>query len=106
MKTYDFHYPLFLTFLQLVISEIFIVFTGIMSAKFRYHDVSILSDHSMFSIFAPLEWDWAIASHVFPLSAVWLVMLAASNICLRYSEITFYQVRMRSVLLITRLFVR
>lgn len=82
MKTYDFHYPLFLTFLQLIISEIFIVITGVLSVYVG----------GPFAVFAPLEWDWAIASHVFPLSAVWLIMMAASNICLRYSEITFYQV--------------
>jgi hypothetical protein len=46
----------------------------------------------IFSIFSPLEWDWNIAIHIFPLSAVWLTMMAASNICLRYTEITFYQV--------------
>lgn len=42
--------------------------------------------------FAPLEWDWKIANGTLPLTFIWLSMMAASNICLRYSEVTFYQV--------------
>jgi len=45
-----------------------------------------------FSLFAPLEWDWNIAWNVLPLTFVYIVMIVLNNVCLRYVEVTFYQV--------------
>jgi len=56
-------------------------------------------------MFAPLEWDWGIAKSVFPLTLAWLAMMASSNICLRYVEVTFYQV-VRALTIIFSLFLQ
>jgi len=82
LKNFDFPYPLFITWVQLVVAEVFIVVFGFLSPRVG----------GIFSIFAPLEWDWEIAKKILPLTVVWLLMMASSNICLQYTEVTFYQV--------------
>lgn len=82
MKTYDFNYPLFMTWAQLVIAEVFILVLAFLSSSIG----------GIFSFYPGLEWDWKIALNVLPLTLIWLGMMAASNICLRYTEVTFYQV--------------
>lgn len=82
MKNFSFPYPLFITWIQLLIAEAFILVLGFLSPRLG----------GVFSIFAPLEWDWNIAKKVIPLTIVWLLMMATSNICLKYTEVTFYQV--------------
>lgn len=83
MKQYEFPYPLFITWIQLLVAEVFILVLGFLSPRVG----------GVFSLFAPLEWDWAIAKKVIPLTVVWLLMMATSNICLKYTEVTFYQVK-------------
>jgi len=79
MKHFDFPYPLFITWIQLLVAQFFIIVTSFLST-------------SCGGMFAPLEWDWEIAKKVMPLTVVWLLMMASSNICLQYTEVTFYQV--------------
>jgi len=81
MKNYDFQYPIFLTWIQLVIAEICILLLGVLNVFVG----------GWFSSF-PLEWDWGIALQTLPLTLIWLGMMITSNICLRYTEVTFYQV--------------
>jgi len=81
MKFYSFEYPVFLTWAQLVIAEMFILLFGVLNVFVG----------GWFSVF-PLEWDWNIAFQILPLTFVWLGMMITSNICLRYTEVTFYQV--------------
>jgi len=82
MKNFDFPYPLFITWIQLLVAQAFIMVFGVLSSQVG----------GIFSTFAPLEWDWQIAKKVIPLTIVWLLMMASSNICLKYTEVTFYQV--------------
>ncbi|KAI8391041.1 triose-phosphate transporter family-domain-containing protein [Radiomyces spectabilis] len=46
----------------------------------------------MFSIIPPYEFDTKIAKKVAPLTFVYVMMLAMNNLCLKYVEVTFYQV--------------
>jgi len=82
MKNYAFPFPLFITWIQLLIAEAFIIILGFLSPRVG----------GPLSIFAPLEWDWEIAKKVVPLTIVWILMMATSNYCLKYTEVTFYQV--------------
>lgn len=78
----DFPYPLFVTWAQLLIAMVFILIGGYLSPRYP----------AMFSLFAPLEWNWDVAQNVAPLTVVYIAMIALNNICLRYVEVTFYQV--------------
>jgi GDP-fucose transporter C1 len=82
MKNLEFPYPLFLSWAQWVVAEICILIGGFLSPRYPQY----------FSLFAPLEWDWAIAWKVTPLTVVYIVMITLNNVCLRYVEVTFYQV--------------
>eukprot|EP01127_Copromyxa_protea_P003483 TRINITY_DN13291_c0_g1_i1.p1 TRINITY_DN13291_c0_g1~~TRINITY_DN13291_c0_g1_i1.p1 ORF type:complete len:344 (-),score=86.05 TRINITY_DN13291_c0_g1_i1:22-1053(-) len=82
MKQFNFPYPLFITWVQLLVAEFFILILGFLSPRVG----------GALSIFAPLEWDWSIAKKIIPLTIVWILMMASSNICLKFTEVTFYQV--------------
>jgi GDP-fucose transporter C1 len=58
----------------------------------------------VFTFYPGLEWNWTIALNVLPLTFIWLGMMAASNICLRYTEVTFYQVVRGLTILFSLLF--
>eukprot|EP01128_Nolandella_sp_AFSM9_P004744 TRINITY_DN2188_c0_g1_i2.p1 TRINITY_DN2188_c0_g1~~TRINITY_DN2188_c0_g1_i2.p1 ORF type:complete len:346 (-),score=85.60 TRINITY_DN2188_c0_g1_i2:133-1044(-) len=83
-----------MTWAQLLIALVFVVLGGILSPMYP----------SFFGIFAPLEWDWNVAQNVAPLSLVYIAMIALNNICLRYVEVTFYQVARSLTLLWTLAF--
>lgn len=44
------------------------------------------------SIVPPFEFDYALAQKIAPLTVVYVLMLAFNNLCLKYVEVTFYQV--------------
>lgn len=46
----------------------------------------------LFSIIPPFEFDTNVAKKVAPLTFVYVMMLALNNLCLKYVEVTFYQV--------------
>ena len=48
--------------------------------------------NKLFSIIPPYEFDTNIAKRVAPLTFVYVMMLALNNLCLKYVEVTFYQV--------------
>jgi len=73
---------LFITWIQLLIAEVFIIVLGFLSPRLG----------GPFSVFAPLEWNMGIAVKIIPLTIVWILMMATSNYCLKYTEVTFYQV--------------
>jgi len=71
-----------MTWMQLIVAEVCILVLGFLSPRI-----------SLFSLFAPLEWDWNIAKNVaWPLTFVYIGMMAFNNVCLKYVEVTFYQV--------------
>ena len=45
------------------------------------------------SYFRPFEFDLAIAKRVVPLMFIFIGMVSFNNLCLKYVEVSFYQVR-------------
>eukprot|EP01126_Amoeba_proteus_P018862 TRINITY_DN1960_c0_g1_i10.p1 TRINITY_DN1960_c0_g1~~TRINITY_DN1960_c0_g1_i10.p1 ORF type:complete len:190 (+),score=15.57 TRINITY_DN1960_c0_g1_i10:178-747(+) len=80
MKNY-FPYPLFITWVQLFVSEIIVVVTSFLRYRTR-----VFPD-----LFVPLEWNWSVAIDVLPLTCVWLLNMMCTNISLKYTEVTFFQ---------------
>jgi len=78
---YKFPYPLFVTWYQLVVALLLLVICGALGKKF-----------SFFSLVPPFEFDLEIAKEIIPLSLIYVGMLAFNNLCLKYVEVTFYQV--------------
>jgi GDP-fucose transporter C1 len=48
--------------------------------------------YALFSIIPPFEFNPVVAKRVAPLTFVYVMMLALNNLCLKYVEVTFYQV--------------
>lgn len=48
--------------------------------------------NKLFSIIPPYEFNMVIAKRVAPLTFVYVGMLVLNNLCLKYVEVTFYQV--------------
>jgi GDP-fucose transporter C1 len=48
--------------------------------------------YKTFSIIPPYEFDTGIAKKIAPLTFIYVMMLALNNLCLKYVEVTFYQV--------------
>ncbi|ORX60386.1 TPT-domain-containing protein [Hesseltinella vesiculosa] len=81
MSGSDFPYPLFVTWYQLVVA------LGLLLAW-----AHLGKTNPMFSIIPPYECDVEVAKRVAPLTFVYVMMLALNNLCLKYVEVTFYQV--------------
>ncbi|OAD75793.1 hypothetical protein PHYBLDRAFT_110377 [Phycomyces blakesleeanus NRRL 1555(-)] len=77
----DFPYALFVTWYQLVVALVLLLIWAHLGKS-----------HKAFSIIPPYEFDLGIAKKVAPLTFVYVMMLALNNLCLRYVEVTFYQV--------------
>jgi len=82
MKTMDFPFPLFLSWAQWIVAMVCILILHWLSPRYP----------KWFGTFSHLEWDWNIAWNVAPLTMIYIIMIAFNNICLRYVEVTFYQV--------------
>ena len=52
----------------------------------------LLYSNKLFSIIPPYEFNMVIAKRVAPLTFVYVGMLVLNNLCLKYVEVTFYQV--------------
>ncbi|ORY05212.1 hypothetical protein K493DRAFT_252836 [Basidiobolus meristosporus CBS 931.73] len=78
---YKFSYPLFVTWYQLVVALVLLVVWGQLGKSI-----------SFFSTIPPFEFDLRIAKRVAPLTIIYVLMLALNNLCLKYVEVTFYQV--------------
>lgn len=81
MSGSDFEYPLFITWYQLVVALVLLLIWGHLGKT-----------NKLFSIIPPYEFDTNIAKRVAPLTFVYVMMLALNNLCLKYVEVTFYQV--------------
>jgi len=92
LNTFDFPFPLFMTWAQLLVAEVFILVGGLLSHRLHF-----------LVIFAPLELDWNIAKNVLPLTFVYIGMVTFNNVCLQYVEVTFYQVA-RSLTIVWTIF--
>ncbi|CEG72709.1 hypothetical protein RMATCC62417_08220 [Rhizopus microsporus] len=77
----EFPYALFVTWYQLVIALIILVIWAEIGKR-----------NKLFSIIPPYEFDGTIAKRVAPLTVVYVGMLVLNNLCLKYVEVTFYQV--------------
>ncbi|KAI8145453.1 triose-phosphate transporter family-domain-containing protein [Fennellomyces sp. T-0311] len=81
MSGSDFPYALFVTWYQLVVALVLLLGWAHLGKTNR-----------LFSIIPPYEFDINIAKRVAPLTFVYVMMLALNNLCLKYVEVTFYQV--------------
>ncbi|KAG0167900.1 hypothetical protein DFQ28_006496 [Apophysomyces sp. BC1034] len=81
MSSHDFPYALFVTWYQLVVALVLLLICAHLGQR-----------NAAFSIIPPYEFDVAIAKRVAPLTFVYIMMLALNNLCLKYVEVTFYQV--------------
>ncbi|KAI9015768.1 triose-phosphate transporter family-domain-containing protein [Phycomyces nitens] len=81
MSGSDFPYALFVTWYQLVVALVLLLIW----AQAGKH-------YAILSIIPPYEFDLRIAKKVAPLTFVYVMMLALNNLCLKYVEVTFYQV--------------
>jgi len=80
-SVYKFPYPLTITWYQLLVS-----FTILVFASYFNRSVPWLSG------IPDIEFDPAIARKVFPMTIIFVGMLSLNNACLKYIEVTFYQV--------------
>ncbi|EIE78750.1 hypothetical protein G6F46_012450 [Rhizopus delemar] len=76
-----FPFALFVTWYQLVVALIILIIWSEVGKR-----------NKLFSIIPPYEYDNTIAKKVAPLTAVYVGMLVLNNLCLKYVQITFYQV--------------
>ncbi|KAI9270617.1 triose-phosphate transporter family-domain-containing protein [Phascolomyces articulosus] len=81
MSGSDFPYALFVTWYQMVVALVLLLIWAHLGKT-----------HRLFSIIPPFEFDTNIAKRVAPLTFVYVMMLALNNLCLKYVEVTFYQV--------------
>lgn len=81
VSEFKFPYALFATWYQLLVALIILVLFGWLGKRFP-----------LFSIVPPFEFDQRIAKSVFPLTLIYIGMLSLNNLCLKYVEVTFYQV--------------
>lgn len=73
--------PLFMSWTQFAITVVFIWILGIVGRYFK-----------PFSFFPPFEYKIEKAKKVLPLTFVFLGMIVFNNLCLKYVEVSFYQV--------------
>ncbi|KAH8556541.1 hypothetical protein BGW37DRAFT_416824, partial [Umbelopsis sp. PMI_123] len=71
---YDFPYPLFVTWFQLLVA------------------LNISARNPSISFIPPYEFVPAVAIKVVPLTMIYIFMLVFNNLCLKYVEVIFYQV--------------
>eukprot|EP01129_Flabellula_baltica_P011706 TRINITY_DN5179_c0_g1_i2.p1 TRINITY_DN5179_c0_g1~~TRINITY_DN5179_c0_g1_i2.p1 ORF type:complete len:288 (-),score=46.58 TRINITY_DN5179_c0_g1_i2:49-912(-) len=83
MGPYDFPFPLFVSWFQLIVAEVCIIVFGFLGERTKLFPLSL---------FAPWEWDWGIAKSVSALSVTFVCMISFNNICLQYVEVSMYQV--------------
>ncbi|KAK4519042.1 uncharacterized protein ATC70_009270 [Mucor velutinosus] len=77
----DFPYALFVTWYQLVVALVLLLVWA-----------QLGKSNKLFSIIPPYEFNMVIAKRVAPLTFVYVGMLVLNNLCLKYVEVTFYQV--------------
>ncbi|CAO3684368.1 unnamed protein product [Rhizopus stolonifer] len=76
-----FDFALFVTWYQLVVALVILVIWSELGKR-----------NKLLSIIPPYEYDTTIARKVSPLTGVYVGMLVLNNLCLKYVEVTFYQV--------------
>lgn len=80
-SAYVFPYPLFVTWFQLVVALICIIVWGELGKSFP-----------SIALMPPFELSWAATQSVFSLTVVYILMIVFNNLCLKYVEVSFYQV--------------
>ncbi|ORX86790.1 hypothetical protein K493DRAFT_268866 [Basidiobolus meristosporus CBS 931.73] len=78
---FKFAYPLFVTWYQLIVALVLLVTWGHLGKRYTF-----------FSAIPPFEFNQKIAKRVAPLTIIYVMMLALNNLCLKYVEVTFYQI--------------
>ncbi|KAF7729525.1 hypothetical protein EC973_004199 [Apophysomyces ossiformis] len=81
MDGMQFKFALFVTWYQLVVALVLLLIWAHLGKT-----------NSLFSIIPPYEFNTITAKKVAPLTFIYVMMLALNNLCLKYVEITFYQV--------------
>ncbi|KAI9318205.1 triose-phosphate transporter family-domain-containing protein [Dichotomocladium elegans] len=81
MSGSDFPYALFVTWYQLIVALALLLLWAHLGKT-----------NKLFSVIPPYEFDINVAKRVAPLTFVYVMMLALNNLCLKYVEVTFYQV--------------
>lgn len=80
---YHFPYPLLITWYQLLVALVLLIFFG----KFGRH-----SGVKVLSMIPQYEFDKQLALKIAPLTVIYVLMLSFNNYCLKYVQVTFYQV--------------
>jgi len=73
---YEFPFPLFVTWFQLIVALVLLISIGF----------------SPITIIPPFEFKLSIALNILPLTAIYVGMLAFNNLCLAFVEVSYYQV--------------
>lgn len=94
---FKFPYPLLVTWFQLWVALFLLVGGGHAGKRYfsLYHSSYLYAyvySVKELSMIPPFEFDLNLASRVWPLTFVYVMMLALNNLCLKYVEVTFYQV--------------
>lgn len=76
-----FSFPLLLTWFQLILALLFVIIMGVLGRRF-----------SSFSSVPMYSFQFSIGKQIFPLSVVYVSMLATNNLCLNYVEVSYFQV--------------
>lgn len=78
---HKFPYPLLVTWFQLLVALVLLYTLGVLGRAYK-----------VFSVIPPFEFNPILVSRIWPLTLVYVMMLALNNLCLQYVEVTFYQV--------------
>jgi hypothetical protein len=81
---HKFPYPLLVTWFQLIVALVLLYSMGVLGRS-----------NKILSVIPPFEFTPVLVSRIWPLTFVYVMMLALNNLCLQYVEVTFYQVIIR-----------
>lgn len=106
--------PLFITWFQCFITALICYFSGICGERsHRTPMYSSVAQHegegafpakpSFFAQFPKAQYDFSVSSRIFPLSLVFMGMITFNNLCLKWVEVSFYNVA-RSLTIVFNVF--
>jgi len=97
--------PLFVTWFQCVVTCIICMIAGKMGERYNKLPVSSgdISEKSFWSQFPKAEYHTSVGMRVLPLSVVFVGMITFNNLCLKWVEVSFYNVA-RSLTLVFNVF--
>eukprot|EP01105_Mastigella_eilhardi_P020751 TRINITY_DN4977_c0_g1_i3.p2 TRINITY_DN4977_c0_g1~~TRINITY_DN4977_c0_g1_i3.p2 ORF type:complete len:132 (+),score=41.64 TRINITY_DN4977_c0_g1_i3:28-396(+) len=85
MEAFKFEYPLFLTWVQQVVSMVGLLLFSLLGTRVQ-----------LLAFSTPPECNKKLILGILPLTCVYVGMLSFNNLCLKYVAVWFYQVRCRT----------